>query len=83
MDMYDKKAYFVRISLKELLLAIDDEILDVYYYVERYHFLDCFSEYVVILNKSGSKIEILVTGDKPLTIAKKALNSIGDDNIGY
>ena len=70
MDIYAKKEYFVRTSLKELLLSIDSSILDVYYCVSYQ------DEYVVILNKSGSKIEIYVTGDSLLAIAKNVLENI-------
>lgn len=70
MDIYAKKEYFVRTSLKELLLSIDDSILDVYFCVSYQ------DEYVTILYKNGCKKEVYATGDSLLAIAKDVLNNI-------
>lgn len=72
MNIYDKKEYFVKTFLKELLLAIDNDILDVYYYVF-YH-----SEYVVIVMKSGCEEHIRVNGSSFLTMARDVLNNVSN-----
>lgn len=73
-DIYAKKEYFVRTSLKELLLSIDDSILDVYYEV-----YDCFgykSENVAILFKNNCKKEVNIKGYNLLEIAILVLVSV-------
>lgn len=67
MDIYDKKEYFVRTSLKSLLFDVDKDILDVYYKYQD------DEEYVVIEFIKKDKIKVCVTGDNLLAIAKDVL----------
>ncbi len=67
MDIYDKKEYFVRTSLKSLLFDADKDILDVYYKYQD------DEEYVVIEFIKKDKIKVCVTCDTLLGIAKDVL----------
>lgn len=70
MDIYDKKEYFVRTSLKSLLFDVDKDILDVYYKYQN------DEEYVVIEFIKMDKQKVCVTGDNLLAIAKDVLKHI-------
>lgn len=76
MDIYDKKEYFVRTSLKELILDISDNILDMYYKHQDEE------EWVVVcyISKEVEKVvnvdTICVTGDNLLGITKDVLKHI-------
>lgn len=70
MDMYEKKEYFVRTSLKSLLFDIDKDILDVYYKYQN------DEEYVVIEFIKKGKIKICVTCDTLLGITKDVLKAL-------
>lgn len=70
MDIYAKKEYFVRTSLKELLLSIDSSILDVYYKYQD------GEEIVTIIFATYLTYEVRVTGDSLLSIAKDVLKNI-------
>lgn len=72
MDIYDKKGYFVRTSLKSLLFDADKDILDVYYQ----HDNATDEEVVTILYLNEDKQKVCVTGDNLLTIAKDVLKHI-------
>lgn len=82
MTVYEKKAYFVRTSLKEFLLSIDDSILDVYYKYqdgeEIVTIMLCNCSYTenAKINVTTDSVKINVTGDSLLAIAKDVLNSI-------
>jgi hypothetical protein len=70
MDMYEKKEYFVRTSLKSLLFDVDKDILDVYYKYQN------DEEYVVIEFIKKDKIKVCVTGDSLLSITKDVLKAL-------
>lgn len=72
MDMYEKKEYFVRTSLKSLLFDIDKDILDVYYQHDKV----TNEEVVTVLYINDSTYKIRVTGDNLLAIAKDVLKHI-------
>lgn len=83
MDIYAKKEYFVRTSLKELLLSIDDSILDVYYKYqdgeEIVTIMLCNCSYYTEnakINVTTDSVKINVTGDSLLAIAKDVLENI-------
>ena len=83
MTVYEKKAYFVRTSLKEFLLSIDDSILDVYYKYqdgeEIVTIMLCNCSYYTEnakINVTTDSVKINVTGDSLLAIAKDVLKNI-------
>ena len=82
MDIYAKKEYFVRTSLKELLLSIDSSILDVYYKYqdgeEIVTIMICNCSYTenAKINVTTDSVKINVTGDSLLAIAKNVLENI-------
>lgn len=69
MDIYDKKEYFVRTSLKSLLFDVDKDILDVCYQHDKV----TNEEVVTILYLNEDKQKVCVTGDSLLGIAKDVL----------
>lgn len=73
MDMYDKKEYFVRTSLKSMLFDVDSNILDAYYK----HQSEEEEEYVVIeFINLRNKVKICVTGDSLLAIAHDVIKKL-------
>ena len=82
MDIYAKKEYFVRTSLKELLLSIDSSILDVYYThrdseeIVTIMLCNCSCTENAKINITTDSVKINVTGDSLLAIAKDVLKNI-------
>lgn len=73
MDMYDKKEYFVRTSLKSMLFDVDSNILDAYYK----HQSEEEEEYVVIeFINLRNKVKVCVTGDSLLAIAHDVIKKL-------
>lgn len=72
MDIYDKKEYFVRTSLKSLLFDVDKDILDVYYQHDKV----TNEEVVTILYLNEDKQKVCVTGDSLLSITKDVLRAL-------
>ena len=74
MDIYAKKEYFVRTSLKSLLFDIDKNILDVYYThrdsEEIVTIMLCNCSYTenAKINVTTDSVKINVTGDSLLAI---------------
>ena len=82
MDIYAKKEYFVRTSLKEMLFDADRNILDVYYThrdsEEIVTIMLCNCSYTenAKINVTTDSVKINVTGDSLLAIAKDVLKNI-------
>ncbi len=73
MDMYKKKEYFVRTSLKSMLFDVDSNILDAYYK----HQSEEEEEYVVIeFINLRNKVKVCVTGDSLLAIAHDVIKKL-------